>query len=208
MTDDQIFRLILIAGFAIIMPAGIYFRVKSQATRESLDRRQEGLFVLATLRPLGIASVLGLITYMVDPAWMAWSAVSLPALVRWPGVGVGAVAGSLLVWTMHTLGKNLTDTVVTRKEHELVTGGPYRFWSASLLLRLHTRRPRQLDRCRQLVPLVDRSLGLASDRLPHQQGRREPDREIRRRVSQLHGTHRALLSWAAESTALAPLVGV
>ncbi len=127
MADEQIFRLILIAGFAIIMPAGIYHRVKSQASAESLDRRQEGLFVLATLRPLGIASMLGFIAYMINPAWMAWSAASLPAWLRWLGVGVGAVAGSLLIWTMHTLGKNLTDTVVTRKDHELVTGGPYRF---------------------------------------------------------------------------------
>ena len=127
MADEQIFRLILIAGFAIIMPAGIYHRVKSQASGESLDRRQEGLFVLATLRPLGMASMLGLIAYMINPAWMAWSAVSLPAWLRWLGVGVGAVAGSLFIWTMHTLGKNLTDTVVTRKDHELVTGGPYRF---------------------------------------------------------------------------------
>jgi protein-S-isoprenylcysteine O-methyltransferase Ste14 len=127
MTDNQIFRLILIAGFAIVMPAGLYFRVKSQASRESLDRRQEGLFVLATLRPLGITSVFGLIAYMINPDWMAWSAVVLPAWVRWLGVSVGVATGSLLIWTMHTLGKNLTDTVVTRKDHELVTGGPYRF---------------------------------------------------------------------------------
>ena len=39
MTDNQIFRLVLIAGFAILMPASMYFRVKSQASRESLDRR-------------------------------------------------------------------------------------------------------------------------------------------------------------------------
>ncbi len=127
MADEQIFRLILIAGFAIIMPAGIYHRVKSRARGERLDRRQEGLFVLATLRPLGLASMLGLITYMINPAWMAWSAVSLATWVRWVGVGVGAVAGSILIWTMHTLGKNLTDTVVTRRDHELITGGPYRF---------------------------------------------------------------------------------
>ena len=127
MADEQIFRFILIAGFAIIMPAGIYHRVKSQASGESLDRRQEGLFVLATLRPLGIATWLGLIAYMINPAWMAWSAVSLPAWLRWLGMGVGAVAGSLLIWTMHTLGKNLTDTVVTRKDHTLVTRGPYCF---------------------------------------------------------------------------------
>ena len=125
MADDQIFRLILIAGFAIIMPPVIYYRVKSQASGESLDRRQEGLFVLATLRPLALASMLGLIAYTINPASMAWSVVVLPTWVRWLGVGVAT--GSLLIWTMHTLGKNLTDTVVTRKDHELVTGGPYRF---------------------------------------------------------------------------------
>ena len=52
MADEQIFRLILIAGFAIIMPARICHRVKSQVSGESLDRRQEEFFVLATLRPV------------------------------------------------------------------------------------------------------------------------------------------------------------
>ena len=33
----------------------------------------------------------------------------------------------LLFWTFHSLGKNLTDTVVTRREHTLVTHGPYRW---------------------------------------------------------------------------------
>ena len=127
MADEQLFRLILIAGFAIIMPAGIYHRVKSQASGESLDRSQEGPFVLATLRPLGIASMFGVIAYMIDPAWMAWSSVALPTWLRWSGVGLGMMSGTLFIWTMHTLGTNLTDTVVTRQEHELVTGGPYRF---------------------------------------------------------------------------------
>jgi protein-S-isoprenylcysteine O-methyltransferase Ste14 len=31
------------------------------------------------------------------------------------------------VWTLLSLGKNLTDTVVTRKAHTLVTVGPYRW---------------------------------------------------------------------------------
>jgi protein-S-isoprenylcysteine O-methyltransferase Ste14 len=38
-----------------------------------------------------------------------------------------AVWGVLFVWTFQTLGKNLTDTVVTRMEHTLVTTGPYRY---------------------------------------------------------------------------------
>ena len=32
-----------------------------------------------------------------------------------------------MVWTFHNLGKNLTDTVVTRQEHSLITSGPYRW---------------------------------------------------------------------------------
>ena len=40
---------------------------------------QEGLFILATLRPVGTAFWLELLAWMVDPGWMAWSSVSLPA---------------------------------------------------------------------------------------------------------------------------------
>jgi len=37
------------------------------------------------------------------------------------------LGGGLLIWTLRTLGANLTDTVITRKEHTLVTSGPYRW---------------------------------------------------------------------------------
>ncbi|HEY2930162.1 MAG TPA: isoprenylcysteine carboxylmethyltransferase family protein [Acidobacteriota bacterium] len=127
MNHDQTFRVILIVGSLILLPIALYHRLKSQATGEKLDRRQEGLFILFTLRPVGIACMLGLVTYMVNPSWMAWSSVPLPDSFRWIGVAVAAVAGALLIWTLHSLGKNLTDTVVTRREHTLVTIGPYRW---------------------------------------------------------------------------------
>ena len=76
-------RLILIMLFVMILPVGLYHRLKSQATREKLDRRQEGLLMLATLRPLGAAFWLGLLAWMIEPDWMAWSSVSLPVGVRW-----------------------------------------------------------------------------------------------------------------------------
>src|SRR5215210_6283915 len=111
MHQDHLFRMILIVGFLVVLPIGIYHRVKSQATGEKLDRRQEGLFILATLRPLGLTLWLGVLAWMIDPAWMAWSAVPLPAWVRWTGIGVLGSASALLVWTFRSLGKNLTDTV-------------------------------------------------------------------------------------------------
>jgi protein-S-isoprenylcysteine O-methyltransferase Ste14 len=127
MNHDQMFRAVLFVVFLVVLPAGMYYRVKSQATREKLDRRQEGLFILATLRPMGAAFWLGVIAWMIDPSWMAWSSVSLPLWLRWAGVGVIAIAGALLVWTFRCLGPNLTDTVVTRQKHTLVLDGPYRW---------------------------------------------------------------------------------
>ena len=127
MNHDQTFRAILIVVFLVVLPIGIYLRLRSQATGERLDRRQEGLFILATLRPLGAVFWFGLIAWMVDPAWMAWSSMSLPVWLRWTGVGAIAIACGLLVWTFRSLGTNLTDTVVTRQRHTLVLHGPYRW---------------------------------------------------------------------------------
>jgi len=127
MNHDQTFRAVLIAVFLVILPIGVYHRLKSQATREKLDRRQEGLFILATLRPIAAAFWIGVIAWISDPGSMAWSGLSLPGWLRWAGVGVIAIACGLLVWTFRSLGTNLTDTVVTRQQHTLVLDGPYQW---------------------------------------------------------------------------------
>ena len=127
MNPDETFRIVLMIGAVLLLPVALYFRFKSQVHGEKLDRRQEGLAVLLTLRPIGLASVLGLIAFIVNPSAMAWSALFLPDWLRWAGVGAGIAGGGLLLWTFHTLGPNLTDTVVTRKTHTLVTRGPYRW---------------------------------------------------------------------------------
>ena len=127
MNHDDTLRAVQIVGFLILFPIGLFYRIRSQATREKLDRRQEGVFIMVTLRTLGGTFWIGMIAWMVNPSCMAWSSVALPYWLRWIGVGVGAVSGGLLLWAFHSLGKNLTDTVVTRREHTLVTRGPYRW---------------------------------------------------------------------------------
>ena len=127
MNHDQTFRAALIAILLLTLPIGVYHRLKSQSTREKLDRRQEGLFILVTLRSVGIAFWLGLIAWMVDPGWMNWSSLPLPTWLRWTGVGNIVIACGLTIWTLRCLGKNLTDTVVTRQQHTLVMHGPYRW---------------------------------------------------------------------------------
>jgi protein-S-isoprenylcysteine O-methyltransferase Ste14 len=127
MQSDQPFRLIALALLALLVPIGAWFRIRSQSTGEKLDRRREGWFILLTLRPVGLLHAAGVIAYVINPGWMAWSQFALPIRLRWTGLPLGLFAVALVFWTFHNLGKNLTDTVVTRKEHTLVTTGPYRW---------------------------------------------------------------------------------
>jgi len=127
MNADQTFRVILIVAAIVVFPVAIYHRLKAHAANDRLDRWKEGPFILFTLRPVGLAVMIGLFTYLVNPARMAWSSMPIPVWLRWVGIGIGAAGGALFIWTLPTLGKNLTDTVVTRRDHTLVTSGPYRF---------------------------------------------------------------------------------
>ena len=127
MNLDATFRPLVVAGFFLVILIALPFRIRSQATGESLDRRQEGLAMMIGLRLGGVALWAGVIAFMIEPAWMAWSAMPLPVGARWSGVALTVVTARVLFWTLRSLGPNLTDTVVTRAAHTLVTRGPYRW---------------------------------------------------------------------------------
>jgi protein-S-isoprenylcysteine O-methyltransferase Ste14 len=124
---DATFRPFVIVGFLLVILIAMPFRIKSQATGERLDRTQEGMAMMIGLRLGALALWAAVITFMINPALMAWSAIALPAGARWTGVALILVAATLLIWTLRSLGPNLTDTVVTRQAHTLVTRGPYRW---------------------------------------------------------------------------------
>jgi protein-S-isoprenylcysteine O-methyltransferase Ste14 len=127
MNQEQALHRLLVVGFFTIIAIALYYRIQSWKTGEKLDRWREGSFILATLRPVGLLLWMGLIAYLINPDWMRWSSVALPAWLRWMGIALCAASAVLLAWTLRHLGKNLTDTVVTRRAHTLVTTGPYRW---------------------------------------------------------------------------------
>lgn len=126
MTDDSMFRLMLIITVAVFGPIAMTYRLRSQ-TDEKLDRWQEGVWILFGLRLSAVPCVVSGIVWMIDPRWMAWSSLPIPVWLRWVGVALAGCTGLLVWWTFQNLGKNLTDTVVTRRDSSLITSGPYRF---------------------------------------------------------------------------------
>jgi protein-S-isoprenylcysteine O-methyltransferase Ste14 len=136
--DENTFRILFVIIFCISIGISGYHRIKAR-TGEPLARREEGILVFAVLRLSGLVAALFALAYVINPRWLAWAQVPLPIVLRWLGAAIGLVCAAMLFWTLQHLGKNLTDTVVTRSSATLVTTGPYRwvrhpFYVAAALL--------------------------------------------------------------------------
>lgn len=120
-----------------------YHRIQAAKSRERISRKGEGLALFLAIRLSGAALLVATLLYLTDSHGYAWSRLPLSEPVRWSGAALGVATIGMLYWTLSTLGKNLTDTVMTRANATLVTGGPYRwirhpFYVSMVLLVLST----------------------------------------------------------------------
>lgn len=128
MTTENTFRFITIVLFFIAINISIHYRKKANDTgKDEITFEQEGKWISFLRSTFALAGYLGMMTYMIYPPAMAWAQIDLPDTARWVGIGIMAAMLPLLYWMFSNLGNNITPTVVTREEHQLVSTGPYRY---------------------------------------------------------------------------------
>lgn len=124
---NQAVRLTLISVCVLFLVAGGYYRVRSQQSGERLDRTKEGWPILIGIRLVGLLTVGSVVAWLSKPAWFAWASWPVPISLQWVGVFGFTCSIAWLLWMFQSLGRNLTDTVVTRRDAHFVDHGPYRF---------------------------------------------------------------------------------
>jgi len=65
------------------------------------------------------------VAYVAAPRLMEWSAFTLPNWLRWIGCGMAIGCIPLVWWVFTSIGENISETVLTKQYHQLVTEGPY-----------------------------------------------------------------------------------
>jgi protein-S-isoprenylcysteine O-methyltransferase Ste14 len=100
---------------------------KARAGSTIFRRRKEGLSLTVAITSFYFAYVIGFVTYLLNPTWMAWSAVGMPSMVRWIGTAPLLFGAAFMVWGLHHIGRNITISISTKEDHTLVTTGPYRW---------------------------------------------------------------------------------
>jgi len=139
MPSETPFRIALVVVIVLTMAVTVYHRLQA-ASGERISHRDEGYLFAIVLRLAGVCLWISTFAYLLFPVSIHWAAMPLPIWLRWFGVVTGALCSLLMYWTLSSLGKNLTDTVVTRAKATLVTHGPYRwvrhpfYFTAALLM--------------------------------------------------------------------------
>lgn len=128
MISENAFRFSMGLLFFTAISISIYFRSKAERdSGEKVSTKDEGTPIFLLLRLGGLLLWLSCLAYIVNPGWMAWSSLPLPAWLRISGILIGAVCVVLLFWMFRSIGTGITPTVATRASHTLIKTGPYRY---------------------------------------------------------------------------------
>jgi protein-S-isoprenylcysteine O-methyltransferase Ste14 len=126
--NENIFRILAAVILLSAMSISSYYRIKAdRETGEKVSRKVDGSVMMNIIKLFGLLLWLSPFIYLLNPGWMAWSKIGLPEWVRWLGVLTGILGTVGVYWLFSSIGSGITPTSATRREHQLVTSGPYRW---------------------------------------------------------------------------------
>ena len=126
MSDLQVFRASIVLVLVLNLTISGYHRSRARMT-ETIARSAESLPLRLSRVVFALPGLLLMLAFVIHPPSVAWSALTVPAWIRWCGVVVGLTVAPLNVWVLRSLGTNVSETVLTKDSHELVMAGPYRW---------------------------------------------------------------------------------
>ena len=121
------FRWLALVVFVAVFAISGYYRGRARRTSEVIQRRREGTTLLMLRVIFALPMFVAVVAYLVHPPLMAWAELQSPPWLRWFGVCLGALTIPSAWWLFRNLGRNVSETVLTKADHALVTTGPYRW---------------------------------------------------------------------------------
>jgi len=131
MTPETVFRISFLILLVMLLAMRVYFMVKVRRAGERLmpDKqavaREGGRGALVARMAMFFLLISFLVMYIIGMAWIDLFAFPLPVWLRWAGFGLGLLSVAFWTWTQIHLDTQWSAQLQLRKEHHLVTTGPY-----------------------------------------------------------------------------------
>lgn len=139
MSAELALRIVAAAALVLTLGASALFRFRARKRTGGIPRSAEPGHLKLLRALVSLPLLAALVTTLAAPAWMRWAELGLPLWLRAAGALTALGALPLSVWTLRTIGSNISETVLTRDGQALVVDGPYRrvrhpLYSAGLAL--------------------------------------------------------------------------
>ncbi len=123
--DETIWKILFIimggvCGTLIRMPHTKKYK-KTEKIKSENPSREKFLVFLATIGMMVMPVI------YVFTSWLNSFSINLPEWARWSGVVVFGLYLFLFWWVHKTLGTNWSPVLEIRKDHKLITEGPYKY---------------------------------------------------------------------------------
>ena len=121
------FRWFVLAVLLGCLSISTDYRRQARLEAGTIPRHRESSLLMAGGAVVGLLLFLSVVTSVMNPRWIAWASFAPPIWFRWLGVFVGLVTVPATYWVFISLGRNVSQTILTKDQRQLVTAGPYRW---------------------------------------------------------------------------------
>lgn len=125
--NETVLRIVFFTVFIIVFSISAYYRSRARQSGDVIERRREGPVILAMRMGFGLPLLATILLFVFYPSALDWSRVALPGWLRWVAAGVAVPCIPLAWWVFRSIGNNISETVLTKRTHQLVSAGPYRW---------------------------------------------------------------------------------
>jgi len=123
--DTFVFRLIILLVLVITFGISASYRKRARDEGGTIKRQEEGWLVLVLRMGVALPLLIVILLNIFWPTTLVWVKFNSPQWLRILGLILAALCVPLFWWIFKSIGKNISETVLIKDEHELVTSGPY-----------------------------------------------------------------------------------
>ena len=125
MDTDLILRLLILLILFLTFSISAYYRRLARETGEVIERQEEGTLVLILRMAFGLTFLSVLMLNILFPSILTWSKFEVPTTVRFIATTLAILCVPFIRWVFRSIGRNISETVLTKDDHQLVTHGVY-----------------------------------------------------------------------------------
>ena len=124
--SDFVFRIAFIVIFTSLTIVRVTYKRRAGALGEGIFPKSEGCLLNCIRGVLGSTLFFRVFFFIAFPEALPYAYINLPKPARLVGAAGGLCGVFIIALSHNALGKNFSSTVIIKKNHNLVTTGPYR----------------------------------------------------------------------------------